>query len=201
MNIADLKESKYLKKEDCGQGILVTIRSMSQNNMAQEGPNPKHQQLQQQLRSIDEAGGTVNPEEFRKLVSSNGTDGQGRGVTLQGRLEASSGVKAHSLANKSLAVRSCNSCHQKDAEAFQNVTVSITNEDGRRQHYAADKDILNSLESVESLNDFYTIGGTRIPILDTLVVLSLFAGIAVPVGHFSLGRILKRKAAKENKNV
>ncbi len=51
------------------------------------------------------------------------------------------------------------------------------------------------------VNNFYTIGGTRIPLLDALVVLSLFAGIAVPIGHFGLGKILRKKAAKENKNV
>ena len=122
-------------------------------------------------------------------------------VSLSVRLEASSGVDAHRLADKLQAVRSCDNCHQKGAEAFQNVTVSITSEDGRRQHFAADKEILDSLGSVETVNDFYTIGGTRIPLLDILVVLSLCAGIAVPVGHFGLGRILRKKAAKESKNV
>ena len=170
-------------------------------NLAQGGTNPSHESLKQQLRNIDEAGNNVNKDDFRQLVTSDGTDGQGPGVTLHGRVEASSGVKAHSLANKALAVRSCDSCHQKGAETFQNVTVSITNEDGRREHFAADKEILDSLGSVETVNDFYTIGGTRIPLLDALVVLSLFAGIAVPVGHFSLGRIVKKLAAKENKDV
>jgi hypothetical protein len=167
----------------------------------EDGSNPTHENMQQQLRDLDEAGGNLNPEEFRKMMSQKGTDGRGTGVTLQGRMEASSGVKAHSLANKSLAVRSCDSCHKKGADPFQNVTVSITNEDGRREHFAADKEILDSLQSVESVNDFYTIGGTRIPLLDTLVLLSLFAGIAVPLGHSSLGRIVKKLAAKENKNV
>lgn len=37
MHINQLKESKYLKKEDCGQGILVTIKGLSQENMAMEG--------------------------------------------------------------------------------------------------------------------------------------------------------------------
>lgn len=170
------------------------------NNPVQAGSSVTHEKLQQKLRNIDAMGGTVNPEEFRMLMNGNGTD-KVPGVILRGRLETSSGVKAHSLANKSLAVRSCDSCHKKGAEPFQNVTVSITNEEGRRQHYAADKEILDSLLSVESVNDFYTIGGTRMPLLDVLVVLSLFAGIAIPIGHISLGRILKRKVAKENKHV
>lgn len=41
MNINQLKESKFLKKEDIGKGILVTIRSVSQENVAKEGAEPE----------------------------------------------------------------------------------------------------------------------------------------------------------------
>lgn len=41
MNISQLKESRFLKKEDCGQGILVTIKSVSQENVAKEGADPE----------------------------------------------------------------------------------------------------------------------------------------------------------------
>lgn len=37
MHISQLKESKFLKKEDCGDGILVTIRDVTQENVAKEG--------------------------------------------------------------------------------------------------------------------------------------------------------------------
>ena len=37
MNIAELKESKFLRKEDAGSGILVTIREVHQANVAKEG--------------------------------------------------------------------------------------------------------------------------------------------------------------------
>ena len=183
-------------------GIERRIDLELHDNLAQasEGAvqNQTHEQLRQQLRGMHEAGESVDAAAFRDLLSSSSDQGQGNEVTLSGRMEASSGIDAHRLAKKSLAVRGCESCHQKGAEVFQNVTVSITGEDGRRQHYAADKEILDSLESVESVNDFYTIGGTRIPLLDALVVMSLFAGIAVPAGHFTLGRILKRKQKTEN---
>ncbi len=36
-NINEMKDSKFLKKEDCGQGILVTIKEVTQENVAQEG--------------------------------------------------------------------------------------------------------------------------------------------------------------------
>lgn len=37
MNINQLKESKFLKKEDAGAGILVTITEVTQENVAKEG--------------------------------------------------------------------------------------------------------------------------------------------------------------------
>ena len=38
MHINQLTESRFLKKEDCGpQGILVTIKTISQENVAKEG--------------------------------------------------------------------------------------------------------------------------------------------------------------------
>jgi hypothetical protein len=37
VNIAELKESKFLRKEDAGAGILVTIRGVHQANVAKEG--------------------------------------------------------------------------------------------------------------------------------------------------------------------
>ena len=171
------------------------------DNLIQAAQNPAYENLRQQLRSIDEAGYRIESAEFRNLLNGNGAEGKGSNVTLRVRMEVSSGVGAHRLAEKSLAVRGCNTCHQKGTEVFQAVTVSITSPDGRWLHYTADKEILDSLESVYSVSDFYTIGGTRIRLLDVLVALSLFAGIAIPAGHFILGRILKRKAAKENNDV
>lgn len=37
MHINQLKESNFLKKEDCGNGILVTIKTVSQENVAKSG--------------------------------------------------------------------------------------------------------------------------------------------------------------------
>jgi len=36
-NIHDMKASKFLKKEDVGRGVLVTIQEIRQINVAQEG--------------------------------------------------------------------------------------------------------------------------------------------------------------------
>jgi hypothetical protein len=41
MHINQLKESKFLKKEDCNPPILVTIKNLTQENMAMEGDPPE----------------------------------------------------------------------------------------------------------------------------------------------------------------
>jgi hypothetical protein len=108
-------------------------------------------------------------------------------------MEVSTGVEAHRLAPRSEAVRSCDSCHQGGANGFQNVTVSITTPDGRKQRFNADKKVLSSVVSVDSVGDFYAPGGTRIRLLDGLLLLALVGGLAIPVGHIALGKYLRRK--------
>jgi hypothetical protein len=41
MNLSDLKQSKFLKKEDVEPAVLVTIRGMTQENVAKEGADPE----------------------------------------------------------------------------------------------------------------------------------------------------------------
>jgi hypothetical protein len=36
-NVSEIKKSNFLKKEDCGTGILVTIAKVTQENVAKEG--------------------------------------------------------------------------------------------------------------------------------------------------------------------
>jgi hypothetical protein len=157
------------------------------------GQHESHAVFEERLSAIDEAGDGLDPVELWKLVRQSGQAGQATDVTLQGRMEVSSGVDAHRLAIKTSAVRNCESCHQQGSDAFQNVTVSITRPDGRRLHYKADKEILSSIVSVDSVGDFYAPGGTRIKLLDVLLVLSLIGGLAIPIGHFTMGRIVKER--------
>lgn len=37
MKISEMKESRFLKKEDCGRGLLVTIGTVCQENVGKEG--------------------------------------------------------------------------------------------------------------------------------------------------------------------
>lgn len=40
-SLSDIKSSKFLKKEDVGQGVLVTIKSIHRENVAMEGAEPE----------------------------------------------------------------------------------------------------------------------------------------------------------------
>jgi hypothetical protein len=37
VNLNDIRQSKYLKREDCGDGVLATISGLTQENVAKEG--------------------------------------------------------------------------------------------------------------------------------------------------------------------
>ena len=39
--ISEMKSSKFLKKEDVGEGTIVTIQGVSQENVAKEGADPE----------------------------------------------------------------------------------------------------------------------------------------------------------------
>ena len=123
--------------------------------------------------------------------------GRSTDVTLRGRMEVTTGMEAHRLAPRTEAVRSCESCHQGGANGFQRVTVSISTPDGRKQRYEADKSVLSSVVSVDSVGNFYAPGGTRIGLLDGLLVLAVVGGLAIPLGHMGLGRYLRWKQRKQ----
>jgi hypothetical protein len=46
---------------------------------------------------------------------------------------------------------------------------------------------------VDTISNFYTLGGTRIKLLDGLLILALVGGLAIPLGHMSIGRYLRNK--------
>jgi hypothetical protein len=153
-------------------------------------------QFENQIRSADVRGDGLDAFELWNLVRDINREGMAPEMTLQGRMGVRTGADAHRLSDKTGAIRDCGNCHQQGADAFQSVTVSIVGRDGRPVRYDADKDVLNSVMSVDSVSGFYAIGGTRIKLLDVLLVLAFLGGISVPVGHLTLkwlfNRYLKR---------
>jgi hypothetical protein len=142
-------------------------------------------------KSVDPSGKGLDSDGLRQLLGQLNTEGK-RDKTLRGRIELRNNVEAHRISAGSEAIRACDNCHRAGAEPFQNVTVSMTGSDGRPIRHPAQKEVLSSALSIESLPEFYAIGGTRSPLLDILFVLALAGGLAFPVGHLSI-RWLARK--------
>jgi len=126
--------------------------------------------------------------------SRGGSEGK---TFVRGRLEVQTGVQAHSLAEKGMALKDCATCHREGAAAFQSVTVSMAGPDGRPLRHGATTGMLNSVESIGSVGGFYAIGGTRIKLLDMLLLMALGGGILIPGAHLAvkLATARRRKAA------
>jgi len=123
-----------------------------------------------------------------QTVNSSGLSGK---TVLRGRLVVLNGPQAHQLADKSKAISDCHTCHRQGSQAFQSVTISLVGPEGRRVGYGASADVLNSAFSVDSVSGFYAIGGTRIKLLDILLILAILGGGGIAVGHVALGWLFK----------
>jgi len=147
--------------------------------------------IQEQMNAMQKEGGSV-VDMLTSWRAKQGSDQQDKSpdILLRGRMEVQSGVAAHQIASKSFAIRTCDSCH-KDDRRNQNVTLTITKADGRKESFAADEDVLASVAAVNSISDFYALGGNPNKLLDILLLLSLAAGIAVPIGHFTMGKMIR----------
>ena len=172
---------------------LRLFDSVAQQRVAEKAGVP---QFESQARAADAKGAGLDAMALRSLLQGFNQEGADNKTTLLGRLEVTTGVEAHQLADKTKAIRDCATCHRQGAEPFQSVTVSIVGPDGRPLRYDAQKEVLNSMISVDSVRGFYAIGGTRIKLLDILLALALLSGIAVPVGHLTLTWLFRRYAKK-----
>ena len=75
MNISELKDSKFLRKEDCGRGILVTIDGVSQENIAKEGA-PEELKWVMYFRELDKplVLNSTNGQILAKITGSEESD-------------------------------------------------------------------------------------------------------------------------------
>jgi hypothetical protein len=62
-SINDIRSSRYLKKEDVGEGVLVTIKLIRKENVAMDGAEPEHKFV-------------AYFEEFEKPMVLNSTNAQ-----------------------------------------------------------------------------------------------------------------------------
>lgn len=126
------------------------------------------------------------------LLQTFNREGIGGKTILRGRLEVRTGPQAHQLADKSQALSDCQTCHSAGSEAFDSVTISLAGPAGERVRFGASPEVLSSVISLDSVSGFYAIGGTRIKILDILLIMAVLAGLAVPIGHMTMGWVFKR---------
>lgn len=157
------------------------------------GQNDNYDGMGERMDRIEKSNDGLDALGVWKLVRESSREGKAVDVTLRGRMKVNTGAQAHQIATKAEAVRNCDSCHREGSTAFQNVTISIASPDGRKKYYPANNEVLSSVASVDSVNDFYALGGTRIKLLDGLLILGLIGGLAIPVGHVIIGRLLKKK--------
>ena len=148
--------------------------------------------IQQQMQAMQKTGGSVVDMLTNWRAKQDGDkQGSSSNISIRGRMEVQSGVAAHQIASKSFALRTCDSCHKDDRKRSQNVTLTITKADGRRESIEAAPEVLESVSAVNSIRDFYALGGNPNKLLDIMLLLSLAAGILVPIGHFTMGKMIK----------
>jgi hypothetical protein len=134
----------------------------------------------------------LNERALFSLLKEFNQGGSNAKTVLHGRLEVISGVQAHQISAKSRAIKDCNFCHKEGATPFQSVTLTIAGPDGRPLRHGVQKDVLSSLQSIDSVRGFYAIGSTRIKLLDILLVLVFFGALSVPIVHMTVKRLFKR---------
>lgn len=145
------------------------------------------------------SGGLPAASLFSVLQSLN-KDGNANKTAIRGRLVVSNGVEAHQLTPASEAIRNCATCHKAGSEAFQSVSVSVAGPGGIPVKYDVSKDALHSVLSLNAIGGFYAIGGTRIALLDVLLVLALLAGIGIPMLHLGIRWLSHRPSDDTDKN-
>ena len=162
--------------------------STAKRQVAEKTGVPK---FEQRTDAADSKAMGLDERALWSLLKEFNQDGGDGKMLLRGRLEVSSGVEAHQLAEKSKAIKDCNTCHQQGAAAFESVTLTIAGPDGRPLRHGVQNEVLNSLTSMESVRGFYAIGSTRIKLLDYLLVLVFLGALSVPLVHMTVKRLFK----------
>lgn len=132
---------------------------------------------------------------FNVLQSLNQPGVAGK-TAIRGRLDVTTGPEAHMLAPADQAISNCATCHKAGSEAFQSVTISVAGPGGIPLSYDLNKDALRSVMSLNAIGGFYAIGGTRVTLLDVLLVLALMVGIGIPVLHIIIRWLSARPGDK-----
>ena len=176
---------------------LKLYDSSSKERVAEKQGVPR---FESRAKLADSKGQGLDALALQSMLKEFNRENDQGDTILRGRLEVDGGPEAHMLTAKGQAIKDCNACHREGAAPFQKVTISIVGSDGRPLRHGAQQEVLQAPTSVDSVRGFYAIGGTRIKLLDILLVLALASGVAVPIGHLSLKWLARKyllKAAQD----
>lgn len=157
--------------------------------VAEKAGEPRFEKL---AKSVDADGNGLDARELLELAGKLKAAGGGAERTFRGRIELRDGVEAHRLAEKSSAIRACDSCHRAGAEPFRYAAVSVVGPDGKTLRHPARPQVLSSPQAFVALPAFYAVGGTRSALLDTLFVLALIGGAGFPIVHLTVRWLARR---------
>lgn len=73
-NIKSMRNSKFLAKEDCGEGILLTIKGVSKQNVAQAGEPPEEKWVMLFEENKPLVLNSTNTKRAAKVCGSDETD-------------------------------------------------------------------------------------------------------------------------------
>lgn len=148
--------------------------------------------------SIDPSGNGMSGRDLftiiRRLESRR--EASASKLDVIGRLEVARGIDAHRLADKSGAVRNCESCHESGSAPFEETALVLARDDGRPKRFEGAPGMLTDAASVVSINGFYALGATRHKALDWLLLLAVAGGLSVVALHLTF-RIRAARAHKE----
>lgn len=173
---------------------MVVLALVDRGTRKQVAQGAGAQDYGEQLAKVDAAGDGLDPVELRTLLGLVNADEKLPPVGLRGRMELMVPSDEHGLADNTKALRLCASCHVSRADAFQRVALSYIDTDGKRVRYPAQREVLTSIYSIDSLREFYVVGGTRIELLDLVLLMAVFGGIAMPIGHQLIKRLVVSQA-------
>lgn len=154
----------------------------------------------------------IDPKQLKDKIDSN-RDGrlqqdelwqlveQVRGkseITLLGKIDVFNPSDAHRVEPKSQSIRECSYCHNPHAK-FRS-KLEILREDAVPLRIEVDREAINSYKAIPNVRDFYVLSLSKIEILDTLFLIALIGGLALPLAHITLrvltAPIRKRKEVK-----
>lgn len=174
---------------------LQLVDSVSGKQLQEKKGEP---QFEQMTKAADTGQTGLAGSELRSFLKQFNQANPGTQAILSGRLEVREGVENHQITEKEKALKDCKVCHESGAMPFQSVILTMAGSDGRPKRHVVDREVLNSVTALDMIRGFYTIGSSRLSVLDYLLVLVLLGVLCVPIAHLTAHRLFKTRRDQLN---